>query len=506
MVRLNIFSIPSEELPAVKAKLLASGMDMIQTVDQDGWIGSFYYSLDPPAGVVSWAAEYAAYFEEVGMPQNRNYYAAFVFECEGSCYVLSYGKTHFYLRAYCDFDFGIELAKRVSDEYQIKQTSARRFQGRQTKGIRSFADRTRLDVQSGESFDYLQAGIIESERETFGKTGRFGTSAMLTPDIGRADLGWFLNTIEAKLKQEPAFVLPRTVMVTDPLEIERYDGLLVAELLAPVGTTDFTHNTYDLYGVDFVFPNSGSFKLYRRGYPDLAVEDLTMKDLKQYIASNKIPKADILDIKVRHQPDDRAAFSEPIKKAVDFIADGERVVLTAGRWMRFNQDYLDFLDDYVRHIPVEEVEPQFLDIATAQTEGELNTSAEISDAGYSVADKDFSIFQTRSGTPVEAWDLRRGDTVYAVKFGTPQKLNYVVDQAMNVLELIGNEATVRQVPKFKRYCLWVGYRAKERPGNLADSGSIIFKQKLEAWARRCRELNIEPAVKISRKLKPGVEV
>jgi hypothetical protein len=101
---------------------------------------------------------------------------------------------------------------------------------------------------------------------------------------------------------------------------------------------------------------------------------------------------------------------------------------------------------------------------------------------------------------VEAWDLQRGDTVYAVKFGTPQKLNYVVDQATNVLELIGAGGNVGPVPSFKRYCLWFGYRAKKPIASIADSGSIIFKQKVEAWARRCRDAGYVPVLKLSHKL------
>lgn len=122
------------------------------------------------------------------------------------------------------------------------------------------------------------------------------------------------------------------------------------------------------------------------------------------------------------------------------------------------------------------------------------------DRGYQIADKDFEILKTAGEAPSEAWDLQRGDTVYAVKFGTPQKLNYVVDQASNVLELIHNGANLHPLPNFKRYCLWFGYRAKRRPESLADSGSIILKQKVEAWARQCQDVGFTPVIKISRKL------
>nr|WP_308213337.1 DUF6119 family protein [Mycolicibacter longobardus] len=181
----------------------------------------------------------------------------------------------------------------------------------------------------------------------------------------------------------------------------------------------------------------------------------------------------------------------------------ERVVLTGGRWMRFNQDYLDYLDEYLRGIQVEPTEPSLRE--TTLTEVEFNRSAEVAQAGYELADKDFSIFRTRSKTPIEAWDLKRGSTVYAVKFGTAQKLGYVCDQATAVLELLRNKAGVSEIPQFDTYCLWLGYRGQKLPESIADSGSIILKQKIEAWARVTEALKLTPLLKLSRRLREGVD-
>ncbi len=98
--------------------------------------------------------------------------------------------------------------------------------------------------------------------------------------------------------------------------------------------------------------------------------------------------------------------------------------------------------------------------------------------------------------------MSKDDTVYAIKFGTPQKLNYVVDQAMSVLEILANKANLNPAPAFSRYCLWLGYRAKNLPTSLADSGSIILKQKVEAWSRACFDEGIVPVLKLTRKLHP----
>jgi uncharacterized protein (TIGR04141 family) len=412
--------------------------------------------------------------------------------------VLSYGKSHFYIRSHCDFDFGIELAKRIADEWEIKQTASRRFQGKKRKDIKSYASNTRLDVESGESVDYVQGAVVSAHRNVFGKAGKFGTSALLSVDISPGDLGDFMDAIDAVLHQAPMFKLPRTVRIADEGEVERYDKLLIAELMSSKGGSDFVHNSYDLYGVDFVFSGGGSFILKCRGYPDRALEALGIDELRSYIRDCSIAPGDVLRIKVVHQDEERPAYAEGLKHALDFIADDDRVLLTNGRWMRFNQDYLEFLDEYLSGINVEEVEPEFSQISIG--EPEFNECQLLRDHGYELADKNFDIFKTRRSTPVEAWDLKKGKCVYAVKFGTAQKLGYVCDQATGLLEMLRNRAGVRRVPEFEKYCLWLGYKSKGGLDNIADSGSIILKQKIETWARKARELGIEPVLKLSQKV------
>jgi len=498
IVKLNIFQIPTSDLEGLKNKLTASGMDVIKEVEQDGWRGEFYFSTEPEPVEVPWIEAYRNYFEDGKVPTNTNYFATFLFTRGAVAFALSHGKSHFYLRPYCNYDFGIELAKRIADELDIKQTASKRFQGKRKKHIRSFAANTRLDVESGESVDYIQAAVIESQREMFGKSGKFGTSALLAPDIGTVEIGSFLSKLEAEVAREPRFMLPRTTIISEEGDIERYDQLLVNELTAQETTTDFTHNSYDLYGIDFVFSNEGSFKLRCPGYREVLLPDLGIGELKEYISSNCMPRQDVLKIKIVHEHEGRSKYTQEIKQALDFIVDNERVLLNNGRWMRFNQDYLQFLNEYLDAIRVEETEPTFQCIELG--ESEFNQSPALRDGSYEVADKDFSIFRTRSSTPIEAWDLKKNRCVYAVKFGTAQKLGYVCDQATNVLEILRNSAGTRQIPDFQQYCLWLGYKSKTRVERISSTGSIILKQKIEAWARKCHELGIEPVLKISQKV------
>jgi uncharacterized protein (TIGR04141 family) len=496
-MRLNIFRIPQAELPSLRDKLSTSGLAVIKEVELSGWVGEFYFSTEPSPSDIPWVKTFSGFFEGAA-PQNKNYFAAFLLTNGSDTFALSYGKAHFYIRPFCDYDFGIELAKRIADENDIRQTAARRFQGKQKKQIKSYSANTSLNIESGESVDYLQSAIIDSKRESYGPSGKFGTSALVSPEIDVEGIGDFLSLLRDEMSTDALFKLPRTVIISEELEVVRLDTLLAKELLSPSEATDFTHNTYDLFGVDFVFGNTASYTIKCGRKEPMVIEgELSIGALKQYISEQGLSEKDVLRIRIVWSQEDGPTYSKDLRHSLDFIVDDERIVLENGRWMRFNQDYLDFLDDFVSNITVEEVEPEFHDISLG--EPEFNTSAAITDAGYGTADKDFSIFRTKSSTPIEAWDLSRDTTVYAVKFGTAQKLSYVCDQAIAVLELMRNRAQVKKIPNFQRYCLWLGYKGKRRLENISQSGSIILKQKIELWARRSRELGIEPVIKVSRR-------
>lgn len=494
-LKLNIFHIPFEYYDWLIGRLRRVGTEPIATVEQDGWVGTFYFPSTASGTDIAWLEPYEQFFEGRPLPQNINQYAAFVFVRGEKCYAVSHGKAHFYLRPFSDFDFGVELAKRIADEDEIRQTSSKRFAGRRKKDIRTFAPNTRLDVESGESVDFLQAICIPEARERFGKTGKFGTSALLSPDISVGNIGSMLSSIEEEVRKEPRFRLPRTTVLSDEETVRRYDRQLIDEILSDRQNADFVQNSYDLYGVDFIFSDEGRYSLRCPGFDQREVDSLSLDSLRDYVRDYAIPRDELLRIRVVHSPDDRPTYSADLKSSLDFILDQDRVILSAGKWMHFNQDYLDFLDEYLDNIRIEEVEPA---LAVIQSD-EPTFNQSLKDAGYEVADKNFDIMRTRARTPIEAWDQRKGDCVYAVKFGTAQKLGYVVDQATLVLELLRNQASVRKVPNFRQYCLWLGYEGKRPLEKISQSGSIILKQKMEAWARRATDLRIEPVIKISHK-------
>ena len=181
-MRLNIFCIPSDQLKGLRKQLAKKGLASTHELDQDGWTGDFLFSATPDPGPIPWVKTFSAY---IGGDEffNRSYFAVVLLEKGERCYAITFGKAHFFVRPYCDYDFGIELAKRVANQDDIVQTAERRYQGKQKKDIRTFVGNSRLSIPPGNSVDFLQGRVIGPKEKAFGKTGKFGTSCLLTPDL-----------------------------------------------------------------------------------------------------------------------------------------------------------------------------------------------------------------------------------------------------------------------------------------------------------------------------------
>jgi len=496
-VKLNIFAVPSENIAPMEEKFETVGLKSIHNGVQAGWKTTFYFSIDEEPNPIPWVGTFADFFGDTDF-HNLIYFGAYLFQKEDRCFVLTYGKSHFYARPFCDHDFGIEVAKRIADENDIKQTASKKFAGKKKKEIKSYTSNTPLDIESGESVDYIKAAIELHAREEFGPSGKFGSSVLLNVPTGKDEIGDLLDKLTALLESDARFALPRTTVITDETEVHKYNGKLLAAITSDQELAGFTHSGHDIVGVDFVFSGNEKFTLSCRGHKQVELGDreFDLPTLRSYISSEHIDADDILKIRIRIDNEGQRSYSKPLKEALDFIVDGENIMLSQGRWVRFNEDYVSQLNDYLDSIAIEPTEPELRGIH--MPEPAFNKSDTIRKLGYVVADKDFSKIRTRLSTPIEAWDLHRDDTVYAVKFGTAQKLGYVCDQAIAVLEIIRNNANVKKLNhEVKIYCLWLGLKLQHLPERLSDSNSIILKQKIEAWARRCRELGIEPRIKLS---------
>lgn len=495
-MKLNIFKIQKDRVEDLKIKFKSLGLSSINTSEFGQWKANFYFSKDIDSKIIPWVEVYKEFFIE-GEPKNLIYFASYIWENDKYCFGISYGKSHFYLRQYCDHDFGTDIAKRIANKKDIRQKSSKKFAGKKKKEIKSYTKNASLDIESGESIDYLQSSIMDEYKKNFGETGKFGSSTNLNPEIKKEELAGFLDMLIKVYESKELFSLPRTMIVDGLPETILYEEKLVRDILTLKDGADFTSNSHDLIGVDFIFSGQEKYEFYLNGNKSGDVE-LSMELLNSFITKYSIPKDQTLNIRIKIKKEDMSEFSKTLKESIDYIVDGQNVILSQGRWMRFNEDYLEQLNEYIDAIDLEEAEDGLVEVGI----GEDAFNKKLMQYGYTNADKNFSIIKIKLGTLVEAWDSKKGDTVYAIKSGTTQKLGYVCDQANNTLELISKRANIKKLDSsFKNYCIWLIMERQNIPKKISEIKSIIFKQKIESWARKSLELGITPKIKISRLVK-----
>jgi uncharacterized protein (TIGR04141 family) len=490
-MKLNIFRIPANRIDPLITKMADVGMEEVFTENIDGWAAAFYFSTAPQPVEIPWVSQFSLELGSLNpKPTNSLYFASYLWRSEDFCLALSFGKAHFYLREFCDNDFGLEMARRIGSKDDVRQKAARRYAGKRKKEIRSYLRETQLDVESGESIDYLQAATIDKDK--WGVTAKFGASMLISPDATPSRLPQLFGDVQKELQNEARFQLPRIEEIKDDSLISRYDRELARAILSEAA--EFEESSHQLVGVDFVF--SGNEEYYFQYYSSKSqrLSRLEICDLRDFIQDHSIREDKIFKIKLRVVRDESREYSQELKKCLDYSIDHARVFLQNGKWVEFNRDYDQSLNNYIDEaIEIDHShEPTFASIKSA--EPEFNDS--LTDHGYDYADKNFDIIRIK-GYKIEAWDLKKDGTVYAVKFGKPQDLGYVCDQAVNVLEIYRNNPAAFKNLKIDSYCLWLVMERKYTISKLSDLRSIIFKQKLDDWARKCWNMGIKPSIRVS---------
>ncbi len=513
-MKINIFKIPYDNVLDLKTKFKKVDLSLQNIETIDDWSCSFYLSKNPEIKDISWVNEYHMFINE--KVENKIYYAVFLCKKNKHVFTLTYGKSHFYVRQFCDDDFGLEIAKRIAKENDIKQIATKRFNSSKKKEIRSYVKTSILNNESGESVEHLNATIINDKKTYFGDKAKFGSSVLLSKkDLEVIEIPEMLDEIINTLKEDPKFNIPKTEEIKNDKEIITYFNLLIGDLLNEDDKVGLTTQSYDIVGTDIVFSGNEKYKYKYYAKESEVFDDLDLKDIVSFIKKYTIPNNKITShLRVEIEDEGRRPFSKPLRDFLSYNIENKNIIYQNGKWIKFNNEYIKQIDDSISNIKLDKTESEFLQIE--KTEPEFNyisetpegkkkgysVNNELIELGYESADKDFETIQISGNYKVEAWDLKKGNIVYAVKFGNAQKLVYVCNQAINVLEILRNNSAIKQLDKKpEKYVLWLGITNKKLVKNITDLNSIILKQQIDLFARKCRDIGIEPMIKISQKIK-----
>jgi len=477
------------------SKLSLVGLEKIGSKSHENWQMDFYFSSQPDSVDIWWTHIYADYFGETEKPKNRIYFAVLLIHKKDICYAISLGKSHFYLKSFCDLDFGLNLAERIADPGNIKIKNSKFYKSKKNKVVTTYQEGSDMDLDSGESTHYLKA--ITIDKETWGKIASFGHSVLLNINLKPDELPRLIENLEEKLTEEKLLNIPRVIKIDDKNEIIRLDKLL-ADKIIQKSEANLQEDTISLSGVDFVFSDQFEYGFYVKGESNNKSEkgELTINNLTNFVKSNKINlKNDLNSIKVKIHNEYGRDRTVPLKEILDFIDEDKRCCLLDGTWYQFNQSYIKFLHEEIDAINFECDEQEVI----APNEDEFNKSKVAQ--GFINCDK--VCRQIDKKYKVEHMDLYKDEILYFVKFGKPQKFNYAIDQASNTIKLLQNSQSEIKIDdqeiKPKTICLWFVLDRKSKLDKLSQINSLIFHMKLLEWKRLARNAGYNPKIIISYK-------
>lgn len=209
----------------------------------------FFFSQKPDEVDIWWIETYKEFLSVADAPQNKIYFGVLLITNDSVLYAVSLGKSHFYLRQFCDSDFGLNLAERIADKDDLRIKSSKFYRSQKSKIITTYQKGTGINFDSGESMHYLK--VKTSDDGLWGKVASFGSSVQLTLSLQPKDLYVLVDRIEKELKKPSQHQFPKAELVKDEEIIKRLDKKLCDDILSSSAIVNI--DEIAVSGVDFIF-------------------------------------------------------------------------------------------------------------------------------------------------------------------------------------------------------------------------------------------------------------
>jgi len=151
MPKYNIYKIIKSEENNLIDKLKSVNLQKTCCKEINGFKFDFYYSQDPEQIDIWWTDLYKDFFEDIDKPKNKIYFGVLLISNDKLLYAVSLGKAYFYLKNFCDMEFGLDLAERIVDKNHMKIKNSKYFNVSKSKTITTYQHGSTVDYDSGES-------------------------------------------------------------------------------------------------------------------------------------------------------------------------------------------------------------------------------------------------------------------------------------------------------------------------------------------------------------------
>lgn len=493
----NIYKIPVEHKDNLLEKLEEVGLTKQKSINEEGFECSFYLSESPDAVDIWWMDLYKDFIDnEKAEFKNHLFFGVYVIYNDSIFYAISLGKSYFYLQSYCDMDFGLNLAARIINTESIKLKNSKFFRSKKNKTITTYSEIS-LSYDSSESIYMLKAS--PENKEIWGETMSFGRSVQMNIDLGPKHLTKIIQIIEDTLLQPAKIDIPMVLPIKNEEIIEHLNYKLFEDLKS---TSDTTINIDEIQtiGVTFVFAGDNRYQIYlpKSNLKSEILDGLNITDIKNFLLSNNIDYETFEALKIKVIRDEGRGYSKTIKQVLDYIDHETNKCLIEGTWNEFNDSYIKFLQDSVDKIDLD-IHDLNLDYIEGEKEEDYNKRIS-TNHNYVIGDKDLETIKNKY--KIEIMDLYKDGTLYFVKKGTPQKLTYCIDQAINSLRYIKSDETSELMKKknmnLNKLTLWLLPVTKPIK-RLSEIRSLILLMKLSELRKECMDKGIPLSIRLNYK-------
>ena len=452
--------------------------------------------------------------------QNKSYFGAVVLSNKNICYTISLGKTHFYIRKYCEYDFGIRFARNIIDKNNVTLLNSNTFGGNKIKSINSFSTNSSLEPESGEAIMSIKGGTMMSLADGskvddfLGAFISCGDSISISlEEFALEKLPDLILFIEKVSKEKALFDLPTSRKETDPNICKKLDEELAQKILQNSNEVNFSEIPHsDCVG--FLCRGDFYIKYLLCKRTQIEINDgLFFNNIKKKFIEKGIDynKENILASKVKVQNQFGVDELKPIKYFLDYV-NSEKYYLNEGHWHHFNQKYMEFIDNSIDLLTIDfktEYDNPYKDYNAwlIQTKSDKKVwyfekyfnEHIMTKSGFTNIDRKVSLSHDDEFRryKLEIADSLNGDLLAFVKRGTCQTLNYVVDQSLTSFKYLQErnwqfESEGIQV-KVKRMCLVLIFE-RHKFSKMTEIESLILKIKLNEWRKKLIGSNIEPLI------------
>lgn len=387
------------------------------------------------------------------------YGAAMIYYCDDFCYISSYGNAHFYVSAFCDYNFGTDVAEHLIDLNSVKAHQNVSHGNKISKTQYDYLRNSVLTYGSGEIPHFIRGNSINPD--DWGDVINCGTSAQFKWVEKPLEIIDKLILLNKVLKEPAKISLPRLIPLDDETDMERI-VILNNKLATSIKEFDPTKDlnsfvnvpSFYLLGTKIIQNDFVAYKLTcdRKRKEDSG--ELNIQAIKDFLAEYSFDICECIDkinIQVQYGSGNWSP-SQPIIKYLEFVTD-DNFCLRDGKWWQFNKAYISKILNDLSRLAFENHKDDIYSFNRVQLIQYAKTKGFYTDDEYQPYETYYNQYLSdalklkcihpcttkfEEGEPyrLEICDLYGEDSLYFVKVGSPGEFAYAIDQASLTLDRI----------------------------------------------------------------------